>query len=236
MISQYGYIKLNRKLNKWGWKTDPNMVALWIHLLTNASYDQHEFLGIKIEPGQLVTGRKKLAFETGISERTIRTCLKHLKSTNEVTIKTTAKYSIISIVKWQEYQARDQVSDQQVTSNRPASDQQVTTTKEVKEIKKVKKEVRAARISENWEMSEKDLNFALKKGLSKIQINTQAEKFKNYWIAKSGKDATKLDRNATWNNWIINAVEYAKPKTNGNGKSRVDAALDKMYEERGIER
>ena len=125
-----GFVKLNRGLNKWGWKTDPNMVALWVHLLTNASYEKNEFMGIKLEPGQLVTGRKKLSCETGISQRTIRTCLKYLKSTNEVTIKATPKYTIITITKWKEYQGRDQVSDQQVTSKRPTSDQQVTTTKE----------------------------------------------------------------------------------------------------------
>jgi hypothetical protein len=33
----------------------------------------------------------------------------------------------------------------------------------------------------------------------------ETEKFINYWTARSGKDATKLDWSATWRNWILNA-------------------------------
>jgi len=36
-------------------------------------------------------------------------------------------------------------------------------------------------------------------------IALETEKFINFWVAKSGKDATKLDWNATWRNWILNA-------------------------------
>jgi hypothetical protein len=35
----------------------------------------------------------------------------------------------------------------------------------------------------------------------------ETEKFINYWTAKSGRDATKLDWDATWRNWILNAAE-----------------------------
>lgn len=46
------------------------------------------------------------------------------------------------------------------------------------------------------------------------QINTQldreailveADKFRDFWISKTGKDATKLDWEATWRNWCRNA-------------------------------
>lgn len=133
-----GYIKLHRTINKWGWVTDPNMVALWIYLLTNASYENKEFLGVKLAPGQLVTGRKKMSSATGITQQTLRTCLERLKSTSEITIKSTSKYSIITIVKWSDYQDTNQVTNQRPTSDQPATNQQLTTTKEGKEIKKVK--------------------------------------------------------------------------------------------------
>lgn len=41
----------------------------------------------------------------------------------------------------------------------------------------------------------------------------ETEKFINYWRAKSGKDATKLDWKATWRNWMLNAAE----RQPGNG-------------------
>jgi hypothetical protein len=35
----------------------------------------------------------------------------------------------------------------------------------------------------------------------------ETEKFRNYWTAKTGKDATKLDWPATWRNWMLKAAE-----------------------------
>jgi hypothetical protein len=46
----------------------------------------------------------------------------------------------------------------------------------------------------------------------------ETEKFINYWTAKSGRDATKLDWVLTWKNWIINAAERSPGiAVNGNG-------------------
>lgn len=43
----------------------------------------------------------------------------------------------------------------------------------------------------------------------------ETEKFRNYWLAKSGKDATKIDWPATWRNWMLNAAERAGPNARG---------------------
>ena len=40
-------------------------------------------------------------------------------------------------------------------------------------------------------------------------INREAIKFKNHWLAKSGRDAVKRDWVATWQNWVIRAIEFA---------------------------
>jgi hypothetical protein len=38
-----------------------------------------------------------------------------------------------------------------------------------------------------------------------IDVSLEAEKFRNYWHAKSGQDGTKRDWRATWINWVLNA-------------------------------
>lgn len=43
----------------------------------------------------------------------------------------------------------------------------------------------------------------------------ETEKFRNYWRAKSGKDATKVDWAATWKNWMLTAAERAGPSQRG---------------------
>ncbi|MBQ8057075.1 MAG: hypothetical protein IJ275_01930, partial [Ruminococcus sp.] len=73
--------------------------------------------------GQLVTGRKKLSEALKMSEREVRTALNHLKSTNDITIRTTSKYSIITIVNYEELQ----VSTNSLTINQPTSNQQSTS-------------------------------------------------------------------------------------------------------------
>jgi len=52
-----------------------------------------------------------------------------------------------------------------------------------------------------------DLGLAEEMGLSASQAQNESAKFRDYWSAKAGKDAAKLDWPATWRNWIRSAVE-----------------------------
>lgn len=137
-----GYIKIWRQLTSWEWYDDPNTLRVFLHLLLNASWAPNKWQGITLQPGQLVTGRKKLAAELKLSERKIRTSLTKLKSTSEIAIKTTSKYSIITICKWETYQP-DEATKRPAKrpAERPTSDQQTTTTKEGKEYKEYKEGV-----------------------------------------------------------------------------------------------
>jgi len=101
------------------------------------NYEDKVWRGISIKSGQILTGRKKLAEKTGLSEQKIRTCLDNLKSTNEITIKTTTKYSMISIVNWDYYQDSNQQDTQRSTSNL-TNDQPLLKKIRSKEDKKVK--------------------------------------------------------------------------------------------------
>lgn len=135
-----GYIKIFRSIQKWEWYDDANTMRVFIHLLINANWKASRYHGYDVPAGGLVIGRKKLADDLGMSERAVRTALEHLKMTNELTIKTTNKFSIITIVKWEIYQgcdgSSDQQNDQQMTNNRPTTDQQLTTEEENKNIRK----------------------------------------------------------------------------------------------------
>ena len=125
------WIKLYTSLLSWEWSDDPNMVALWVHILFQANYKDKRWHDMTIKRGQLVTGRRALSELTGISERAIRTCLKRLQETGEISIKTTNRYSIITVCKYELYQGglvdERPANDQQTTSKRPANDQQTTT-------------------------------------------------------------------------------------------------------------
>lgn len=123
-----GYIKIHRRLLDWEWFDSDKHLRVFLTILMRANYKPSKWRGVDIAPGQLLTGRKQLAQWTGLSERKIRTVLEGLKSTKELTIRSTAKFSIITITNWEDYQCHR-------PAERPASDQQATTSKKEKKDK-----------------------------------------------------------------------------------------------------
>lgn len=126
-----GWISLYRKFTEWEWYTDANTMRVFLHLLLKANHKDGNWQGKTIKRGQVVTGRKSLSNELKISEQAIRTSLNKLKITNEITIETTNKFSIITIEKYDVYQdnqkENNQQKDQQATNEQPTSNQQLTT-------------------------------------------------------------------------------------------------------------
>lgn len=126
------WVKLFSKFMNWEWYKDSNTKDLFIHCLISANWKDGKFEGRVIKRGSFVTGRKKLAEELGMSEQQIRTAIKHLISTNEITISATNKYSVITIVNYELYQQVNQQNNQQLTNNQPTTNQQLTTIEEYK--------------------------------------------------------------------------------------------------------
>jgi len=139
-----GWICLHRELWKWEWYKTPYMVHLFVHLILSANHENGRWKGIEVKRGQCVTGRKALNKETGISERSIRTCLSRLEDTGEIVQKSTNQYTLVTICNYDRYQNIIFKNDQRPTSDRPATDQRPTTNNnennENNEKKKNKKE------------------------------------------------------------------------------------------------
>lgn len=127
-MANLGFIQLHRKFLKWEWYDDANTMRLFIHCLLNANHCEKKWRGIKIPRGSFLTGRLKLAQALNLTEQQIRTAISRLKSTNEITIKTTSQYSIITVNNWDTYQQNNQQNNQQITNEQPTSNQRVTTT------------------------------------------------------------------------------------------------------------
>lgn len=129
-----GWITLHRKFLDWEWYADANTSRLFIHLLLTANHRDKKWRGIEIKRGQVLTGRSALAAATGLSVKSVRTGLERLQSTNEVAIKTTNKYSIITITNWEKYQDRGQQEGQQEANKGPSKGQQGATTNNVNNV------------------------------------------------------------------------------------------------------
>jgi hypothetical protein len=135
LLPMASFITVDRKILKWEWYQDVKVFHLFLYFLLRANWQDGRWKGIEVKRGQLITGRLQLSKDTGLSEREIRTCLEKLKTTGEVTIKATSKYSVVTVCKYDVYQNKydqtdhqsDQHLDQRATSHRPTSDQPPTT-------------------------------------------------------------------------------------------------------------
>lgn len=77
---------------------------------------------------------------------------------------------------------------------------------------------RATRIPDDFLPTREMVAWALAE-CPHINSKRETEKFNDYWQAKAGKDALKLDWNKTWKNWMRNAEERA-PQNRGSPRGR----------------
>lgn len=138
-----GYIKLYRKFVTWEWYDDINTSRLFLHLLFTVNWQDKKWHGVDVKRGSVITSLSKLSDETGLTLDQVRGSLAKLISTNEITKQTTNRYTIISVVKYNDYQVNDKDNPKQNTTqltkqapNEPQTDPtQTPTTKEFKELK-----------------------------------------------------------------------------------------------------
>jgi hypothetical protein len=139
---QRGYVKLWRRSIDNGWLQNHLLWAFWCWCLLKASHKQKDitvgFQRVVLEPGQFVFGRNNAAKELRASPQNIRTCVQTLIKTQNLTIKSTNRFSIISIINWDSYQQEEnninQQTNKQLTSNQPATNHK----QECKAFKNVK--------------------------------------------------------------------------------------------------
>lgn len=135
-----GYIKLNRKILDWEWYKNINTKVLFFHMLLKANWKEGKFEGQTIPRGSFVSSLPKLADETELTIREVRTAISHLKSTGELTVKSYSKYSVFTVNNYNSYQYSDIQNDIQPTGKRHSNDI-LTTTIEEREERKNRKSI-----------------------------------------------------------------------------------------------
>lgn len=137
-----GWIKLHRKTLESPVFQNEKYLKVWLWCLMRANHQATRvaFNGedIPLRPGQFITGRDKACEQLCISPRTYRTAIDYLKSTNRIVVKTTNRFSVISVVKWAHFQDGKPLTTNTkylvATSHRPTNDQPPTTDKNEKNI------------------------------------------------------------------------------------------------------
>ena len=125
-----GFIIIPRSFINWEWYHDNNTKSLFIHIIAKASFKEDKWQGIAIKRGQLVTSLESLSRETSLSIQNIRTSLKKLLKSNDITIKSTSKNLVITVLSYDTYQG----TNKQITTNQQENNSKITTSKENKKV------------------------------------------------------------------------------------------------------
>ena len=113
-----GFIKLHRQMLGWGWYTDTATKCVFLHLLLLAAWEEGSYREVRLAPGQAVSSIRELAAQTGVSVQSVRTALRHLKSTGEITQEPRGKYSVFTIENYARYQGAGAGGDWQPARQR----------------------------------------------------------------------------------------------------------------------
>lgn len=103
-MANEGYIKLYRRMMKWGWYTDTPTKCVFLHLLFLACYEPCYYKGVQLEPGQAVSSIRQIATDTGLTVKQVRTAINHLKETQEVAQLPCGKFSVFTVNNYNDYQ------------------------------------------------------------------------------------------------------------------------------------
>lgn len=207
-----GWICLHRKLLEWEWYSDTNVFRVFVHCLLKANWEPKTWQGIEIKRGQFVSSLNNISTELGLTLQQTRTAFDKLKSTNEVTIKTTNKYSLISITCYETYQdANKQITNEQQTNN-TQDNKPITTTKQYNNItnKQCVGEKRTRFVPPTQFEVEQ---FFIEKNWTLAKL--EAEKFVNFYESKNwyvGKNKMKSWKGAAAN-WMARSNERAQQTT-----------------------
>ena len=112
------WIKLYRKICDWGWYHEPNMVHLYVYFMLKAKLVINN--DSRSEAWQLNSTLRLLTKATGISEKSIRTCLARLQRTGEISYLpgVAHKQSVITLCNYDSYQATKKSTNTVLTQER----------------------------------------------------------------------------------------------------------------------
>jgi len=176
-----GFIKLQRDILEWEWYQHPIVSRVYFHLLLRANFKDKPWQGRQVKRGQLITSHQNLAYELRLSIQQIRTALDKLQSSGHILIKSTNKYSLITIVNYEVSQSSDSLVNKPAnnpsTSKKQSSNKQITTTKERKNNNKKK-------------IEERKLDFKNQVFKHSHYSNSILNDFFNYWAEIDKKTNT----------------------------------------------
>ena len=247
-MESIGHIKVYRSMLEWEWYSDAYIFKLFMHLLLIANWKDGSWRGISIKRGQILTSIEKLSQQTKLTPQNIRTCIKRLKSTCEITCKSTNKFTLITIANYEDYQGLESKLTNKLTNNltnnltnaQQTTNKQPNNNRRSKEDKKLRsKEVKIKDKSFdtffshfNSELQDKIKEFI--KFRNEIGKSFKSETSFQVWVKKlesfAEEDRIEILDNSIANGWQGIFSLKDKPKNKVAVKERTEVDYNNLYE------
>ncbi|WP_105625999.1 DNA replication protein [Cronobacter sakazakii] len=117
-----GFVSIHRQFMDSRLYKDSQAVHLWVHLILKANHEDtvvNTDVGpVTVERGQMITGRPTLVSETFIPDNKIKSLLRSFEAKGMITVTSMQKkFSLITIVKYDDFQAQNCPTNVQDLSN-----------------------------------------------------------------------------------------------------------------------
>lgn len=103
-MNDKGWTKKHRTVFDWGWFGDDAVYRFFDCCILDANIEDGEFLGIRIPRGSFATSYRRMSERYLMSPHKIKRCIKCLKKTGEIKVKSTKKFTVITVVNYEKYQ------------------------------------------------------------------------------------------------------------------------------------
>lgn len=218
-----GWIKLHRQIQESKIWNNPVGLKIWLWCLIKANHKECDVLVgrqlVHLNTGQFIFGRFTASEELRQTPSTIRNWIKFLRDDKSLDIKTTNKFSVITILNYKDYQDLD--------NNLKTNEKQIATDKNVKNVKNIKniysslnsiKQNTLQELSDKYECSLADVERTFT--TMKNWCEAKGKVYKNYKAALS--------------NWIIKNIEEGRIKKKTKISENTDFDVPVISEEQRL--
>ena len=116
-----GFALLHRKIMDVPFYKDAEAAHLWVHLLLRANHEQTlvstDVGDVICERGEFIIGRNTLAMETGLTADRVKSLLRKFQNLGMITTKSNNRFTVLKVVKYDEYQSNFCPADVQPVSS-----------------------------------------------------------------------------------------------------------------------
>ena len=193
------WIKIYDKFLQWEWFGKAEMVQLFAYFLLKANDKPKHWQGITVGRGQFVTTNAAIRRDLNLSEQKIRTCLKRLITTGEITYKSTNKYVTVTICNYDRYQSsessnNEQNNNQTTTKQRANNEQTTSKNPKINEQNNEQENLRTYCNTDSYGETDASINEQINEQTTSNYCDNNAEINDNIRIKNKDNKETSLTR------------------------------------------